>query len=149
MGETLTLRPATLEDADLILAWRNDPETRRASHNTVKIQADEHNAWFSTVLKNPDRKLYIAEEQGMAVGSVRADLSQGVWELSWTVSPDARGRGIAKRMVALLANQIADPVRAEVKADNIASIRVAEYAGMKFQQDVDGVRHYRRDSLDG
>ena len=147
MSETITLRSATIEDADVLLEWRNDPETRKASHNTAEVQRDEHISWLSRTLMNPNRKLLVAEENGGPVGTVRADYSEGVWELSWTVSPKARGRGVAKRMVALLAHKISEPIRAEVKAGNTTSARIAEYAGMEFDRETDGVRHYRRGVL--
>jgi len=145
MNDETTLKPATMDDADLLLAWRNDPATRQASHTTDPVQRSEHREWLSCSLGNPNRRLYLAEEGGMPVGTVRADFADGVWELSWTVAPSARGRGVAKRMVAALADTIADPIRAEVKATNAASARIAEHAGMHFDRESDGILHYRRD----
>jgi len=147
MNETITLRPATMEDADTLLEWRNDPDTRKASHNTAEVQRSDHVSWLSRTLGNPDRRLYVAEGNGEPVGTVRADFSDGVWELSWTVSPRARGRGVAKRMVALLANEIPEPIRAEVKTGNTSSARIAEHAGMVFQREIDGILHYKREAL--
>lgn len=147
MSETVSLRPATIQDADLLLEWRNDLATRKASHNTAEVQRDEHISWLSRTVGNSNRRLYVAEEKGVSVGTVRADLSEGVWELSWTVAPGARGRGIAKRMVAVLAHQISEGIRAEVKAGNIASARIAEHAGMEFERETDGILHYKRAAL--
>jgi len=147
MSERMKLRPVTIEDADLLLEWRNDPQTRMASHNTEEVKRDEHISWLTRSLDNPSRRLFIAEEDGVPVGTVRADYSDGVYELSWTVAPNARGRGVGKRMVALLANQITEPIRAEVKVGNEASIRIAEYAGMEYDREDNGVLHYRRAAL--
>jgi RimJ/RimL family protein N-acetyltransferase len=147
MSESIRLRPATIQDADLLLEWRNDPETRKASHNTAEVRRDEHVSWLTRAINNPNQRLLIAEENGTAVGTVRADFSEGVWVLSWTVAPIERGRGVARRMVALLAHQISAPIRAEVKAGNIASARIAEHAGMEFDREADGVLHYRRAAL--
>ena len=147
MKETITLRPSTIEDADILLEWRNDPETRKASHNTTKVERSNHVSWLSGTLTNPDRRLYIAEENGDLVGTVRTDYAEGVWELSWTVSPRARGRGVAKRMVAILANEISEPIRAEVKTGNISSARIAENEDMVFEREIDGILHYRRAAL--
>lgn len=144
MSETITLRPATMGDARRLLAWRNDAKTRRAAHTTKEVQPDEHVGWLAEILGNPNRRLFIVEESGLAVGTVRADLSDGVWELSWTVGESARGRGVGKRMVALLVKQISAPVRAEVKRGNAASVRIAEYAGMRLEREADGVLHYMR-----
>lgn len=144
MNENISLRLATIQDTDLLLEWRNDPETRKACHNTAIVQREEHISWLSRTLDNPNRRLYIAEENSVPVGTVRADLSEGVWELTWMVSSSARGRGVAKRMVALLVHQIPEPVRAEVKAENIASARIAEHVGMEFERETDGILHYKK-----
>lgn len=134
-------------DAAILLEWRNDPSTRSASHNSDRVSHDEHVRWLSESLKNPNRRLLIAEHDGHPVGTVRADLADGTWELSWTVSPQARGRGIAKQMVSQLASQIADPVRAEVRVGNEASARIAELAGMTLEARIDDVLHYRRPAV--
>jgi len=146
MHETITLRPATIKDADMLLNWRNDPETRKASHSRSEVPNKEHLDWLSKAIGNANRRLLIAEENGNPVGTVRADFSQGAWELSWTVAPNARGQGVAKRMVTLFASEISEPIRAEVKIGNIASVRIAEHAGMAFDREVEGILHYTRDS---
>ncbi len=143
----MKLRPVTIEDADLLLKWRNDPQTRMASLNTEEVKTDEHVSWLRSSLDNPGRKLFIAEEDGVPVGTVRADYCDGVCKLSWTVAPSARGRGVGKRMVSLLASQITVPIRAEIKVENKASIRIAEYVGMECVREDNGVLHYRRAAL--
>ena len=142
--DTIRLRPATARDAELLLEWRNDPDTVNSSHQTRKIQREEHRSWLSRIIDTADRHLLVAEEKGSPVGTVRADLSGGVYELSWTVSPDARGRGVGKCIVALTAAQILEPIRAKIKSDNIASVRIAEHAGMVFEREVNGVLHFTR-----
>ena len=147
MSDRMRLRPVTIEDTDLLLVWRNDLQTRMASHITEEIKRDIHVSWLTRSLDNPSRRLFIAEEDGVPVGTVRADYSDGVYELSWIVAPHARGRGVGRRMVALLANQISEPIRAEVKVGNETSIRIAEYAGMQYDREDNGVLHYRRAAL--
>lgn len=147
INEPITLRSAIIQDADLLLEWRNDPLTRNASHNTAEVKIDEHISWLKKTLNNANRRLYIAEENGVPVGNVRADFSDGVYELSWTVAPQARGRGVGKQMVAILACQVSEPIRAEVKSGNIASAQIAKHAGMKFDREADGVNHFRRTAV--
>jgi RimJ/RimL family protein N-acetyltransferase len=147
MNDTITLRPASINDADMLLDWRNDPGTRTASHSISEVVKEEHIAWLTKVLSNNNRRLLVAEEDGAPVGTVRADFSEGVWELSWTVAPNSRGRGVAKRIVALLAQQISEPNRAEVKTGNTASARIAEHVGMAFNREVEGILHYSREAL--
>lgn len=141
----VTLRPATAEDAGLLLAWRNDPETRRTSRNTSVVGDDEHRAWLVRALADPTRRLYIAELFGQPAGTVRADRREDAWELSWTVAPDLRGRGLGKDMVVALASQIDGPLVAAIKPGNIASVRIAEAVGMKFEFEKEGALHFRRE----
>lgn len=143
----ISLRPATLDDADILLEWRNEAMTRRASHNTAEISREEHLVWLEATLSNSKRKLFIALEESTAVGVMRVDLYESDCELSWTVAPSARGRGVGKRMVALLASRIEVPIRAEVKIDNEASKRIAEYAGMTLVKEEKGVMNYERGPL--
>jgi RimJ/RimL family protein N-acetyltransferase len=144
MKKGLNLRPATLEDAETLFEWRNDPQVRAASHNQDEISFESHLAWLESSLTNPDRKLYIAEEDGVRVGTVRADLVEGAYALSWTVSPEWRGKGIGRRMVSLLVEQIKEPIQAEVKVENLASIKIAQTAGMKLDFTKDGITYFSR-----
>lgn len=144
MSNNITLRPAQAADAELLLEWRNDAETRSASHSSGAVSPTEHKQWLERQLKNPAMRLFIAESGGSAVGTVRAAATDGIWELSWTVAPGARGQGHAKAMVAALADDIDAPIRAEIKAGNMASVKVAEHAGMSFEQQHGDVLHYAR-----
>ena len=149
----LALRPATWADSARLLAWRNDPATRQASRNTAAVAVEEHERWLRGLLADASRTLWIAEERGTPVGSVRVDPcagsrgggEPGERELSWTVAPEARGRGVAKRMVTLAADRLTGVLRAAVRCDNPASARVAESVGLRPAGDAgDGFRLYRR-----
>ena len=132
----------------MLFKWRNDIDTRMASHTTEEVKLDKHIEWLKATLENKSRQLFVAEENGVAVGTVRTDYVNSVYELSWTVSPEDRGKGIGKRMVSLLANKINESIRAEVKKGNDASSRIAEYSGMKFvREDSSNVLHYQRDEI--
>jgi RimJ/RimL family protein N-acetyltransferase len=127
---SITLRPASFDDADLLLAWRNDPLSRLASRNTALVKQDEHRAWLSRTLASADHRLMIAEEHGGPAGVVRADrIAQG-WELSWTVAPEARGRGIGARMLVMFVEQLEGRLIAMIRKDNAASRRMASAAGL-------------------
>ena len=139
----MKLRRATMADAHMLLRWRNDPATRAASHNTDEVSLDGHLRWLAATLENPRRDLWIAEDDG-PVGTVRADHSDGVAELSWTVAPERRGHGVGSRMVSLAASQIDGPIRAEVKVGNEASRKIAESAGMTLEREEGGVLYFAR-----
>ena len=137
MGE-VRLRPATIADAQLLFAWRNDPLTRTQSIRTQPVEWESHLAWLAASLQNPDRQLFIAEqalpvEQATVVlGTVRADKMDEEYELSWTVAPEQRGNGWGRKMVAALIDQLPAGVayQAVVLNTNPVSQRIAAGLGM-------------------
>ena len=142
----LKLRAATESDARLLLEWRNDPLTRRSSKNDRPVAWEDHLRWLSDTLSRGDRRLMIAELDGISVGTVRLDLASDHCELSWTVSPSKRGLGIGKAMVALaIAEARAPTVVAQIKADNVASLRIAESCGFQRVSAERGMTYWRRD----
>jgi RimJ/RimL family protein N-acetyltransferase len=140
----MKIRRATIQDADLLLKWRNDPLTRKANHTTHKVQSEEHITWLTKILNNPNWKLMIAEEDGIPVGTVRMDYADGIYELSWTVAPEMRRRGIGKKMVSLVAQQIVSPIRAKIYTSNVASVKIAEYCGMSYDREENDFLYYYR-----
>jgi len=140
----MILRKVTFEDWKILLDWRNDIETRKNSHNMELVVEENHKKWLNSILTNENRQLFIALENEIPVGTVRADFDkQNIeYELSWTISPDFRGKGIGKIMVKILADRLQAKIRAEIKKGNIASVRIAEYAGMTFKKEENQVLHY-------
>lgn len=143
----LSFRQATMEDADLLFIWRNDPVTRLGSHSDAEFDFESHLSWLKSSLASQTRDLLIVEENGLPVGTVRIDYpAVGVAALSWTVAPEARGRGVGKRMVRLAVEMIPASciIRAEVKVENTASIKVAEAAGLGLIGQEKGVLYYEK-----
>ncbi len=146
MTDEILLRPARMDDSEILLAWRNDPAVRQASHDRSEIELQAHQIWLRESLENPDRMIFIVERDGVPVGTVRSDFDGETYELSWTVAPEVREQGIGKTMVALLAVQIEGPIRAEVRIGNVASVRIAEHVGMKLESVEEGIQHFRREA---
>lgn len=139
-GGGLTLRPAGLEDAPILLAWRNDPETRAACRNTGPVEAGEHAAWLAGLLGEPARRLYIVVAHGQPCGQVRLDPMGDGLELSWTIAPQHRKKGYARRAVSLVARAFSErTLTAWIRPENHASIRVAEAAGFRLAGTRDGL----------
>ena len=64
------LRPATDEDRDAMLVWRNHPQVREVSLTQHEIGADEHAAWWESTKTRSDRAVYIYERGGIPSGVV-------------------------------------------------------------------------------
>jgi RimJ/RimL family protein N-acetyltransferase len=127
----LTLRLVTDADAALLMDWRNDAATRSNSRSGEPVHPDQHNAWLSRVISSTDHVIRIAERRGVPVGVVRADRIEGGWELSWTVSPLSRGKGVGGRMLRTFAAGLDGRLAAVIRSDNHASRRIAETAGFR------------------
>lgn len=130
----LTTRAATPADSDRLLAWRNDPVTRRWSVNQDPVPQDVHRAWLAKALAT--RHLLIAEEAGTPVAVVRFDPSvPGEVEVSITLAPHARGRGLARPVLEAAHDHLTDTrVLARVHRDNTASRRLFASAGYRPTQ---------------
>jgi RimJ/RimL family protein N-acetyltransferase len=138
----IKFRLAKFQDADVLLRWRNDSQTRIASRNTKKISLKHHLEWLKDSLLAKNRKIFIVEYNKIPVGTIRADYSGNDTELSWTIAPEMRGKGIGKEMVKLFVTQMHGAIRAEIRVDNEASKRVAEHVGMHIEDKKNGFLIY-------
>lgn len=99
-GREVEVRPAGLDDARPLLEWRNDPVTRAVSRHHGVVALDDHLTWLRAALERPDRHLLVGSLDGLDVGTVRWDLEgDREWEVSITVAPEARGRGLAAALL--------------------------------------------------
>lgn len=143
-------RVATAADEDRLLAWRNAPDAVAMSASASPVAPADHRRWFERVLTGGPTRIWIAEEDGAAVGQVRVDVRTGVGEVSVTVAPEARGRGIAGFLLAELERRLAADVQvhrltARVRPDNEASVRVFDRAGFgRAGTDADGLLRLER-----
>jgi len=131
-----SLRPATEADEELLLGWRNEPETRRQSLHQAPISPEQHRRWFRDRLARPaECRIYIAEIECAPVGQARVDLTgEGRGEISVAVAAGFRGRGLGRALIAKATERAAaelgaGSVIAVVKKENAASLRAFEAAG--------------------
>lgn len=129
----MVLRPATMDDAETLFRWRNDPVTRENSISQNIVPWDNHVAWLSASLKRPDRTILIAGS--IPVGTVRFDTIGDITEMSWTIAPEARGKGVGFQMVSAASE--GKSLVAKILKHNIASQKIAEKAGFVMLKDSD------------
>ena len=130
----MELREATIDDAKFLFELRNDPETVKQSQNRSPVKWKDHVDWLLEILSPQKRRhLYVAVEAhddtafAVDVGTGRLDLlDDDVMELSITVAPGARGRGVAKRIISALKDQATEmgfPTQiAHVRENNVGSM---------------------------
>jgi len=132
-----TLREADERDRERLLAWRNDPLTRRWSRCSREVGDEEHVRWLRQTLSDSRTSLWLAECDGRPVGQVRVGPREGEdAEIHVALAPQARGQGFGSAvLVQAGARALADPgteqLHAHVKAENEASLRAFTAAGFQ------------------
>jgi L-amino acid N-acyltransferase YncA len=144
--QTLTMRRARLDDAERLLAWRNDVETRRASRNTDEVSLEQHMRWLEGSLSRKDRVLLIAEFQNEPV---RFDMRDDDYlEISITVAPEARSKRLGAECLREACNYVLahGPIgfHAAIRPDNAASVRIFKQCGFRDFGREDGFVLLRR-----
>lgn len=64
------LRPATDQDRDRVLVWRNHPEVRTVSLTQHVISRTEHERWWERAAADDTRQILIYERDGLPSGVV-------------------------------------------------------------------------------
>lgn len=131
----MQLRPAATDDCERLLEWANDPETRAASFHPEPIPPTVHRGWFEASLRGA-RRLYVIERDGIAAGVARLDsINAQEAEVSLTVAPGYRCRGIGKAALLALAETARSSgiseLLARIRKDNPHSQRTFERAGFE------------------
>ncbi len=133
---SVVLRPAEPGDEALLLAWANDPATRAASRVHDPITAADHHRWLERRLATPeDARIWIGERDGIPIGVVRFDRrARDSVEVSITVAPEARGRGLARPLLEAGVSAARDAfgpvtILADILPGNEASVRLFTAAG--------------------
>ncbi len=135
-GVELFLRPAQEKDSHLLWVWANDPGVRAAAFSSTPIPWEQHEAWFTSKMGDPDCHLLIAEDgQGRAIGQLRTDWrsSEDAY-IDVSVSSECRGEGYGRKLIGqgvnrVLAERRSARLHAFVKPENRASRRSFESAG--------------------
>lgn len=132
-SDGFVFRVASLADADVLFAWRNDLATRLNSIDATLISSEHHVAWLKSALQSDTRELLIFEKNGIPIGTVRFDKVAAGWELSWTIAPEFRGAGYGRKMVSLAVTQKPnDEILARIKPSNLASKRIVTGLGFRL-----------------
>ena len=70
------LRKTTIDDAKMILDWRNDEITRKNSFSKNVISMDEHVKWLTRKLADNSCMMFILVDSDEPVGSIRVDIQK-------------------------------------------------------------------------
>lgn len=145
------LRPATLEDAERLRAWRNQDRIRANMYSDHVIGAEEHIAWLTRTLASDTAHVLMFELSGRPVGMVgvsNIDRHNDRCEWAFYLGEEDAPRGSGAAMEYLALDVIFDEVRigklcCEVFAFNAGVVKMHGRFG--FRQEAHFVRHRRKD----
>lgn len=151
------LRIRALEDDDIndLFKWRNHPEVRKKSFNTLILSWNEHERWFKVKKEDPNTKIYLACRNEQKIGSIRFEDRGEAIKVSVMLNPDFLGKGLGSEVIKLGTERFIEeensdkPIHAEIKKDNIASFKAFQKAGYRESHVVyiwkgnDGNQHSR------
>lgn len=142
----ITLRLASMDDALLLLAWRNDQETRSQSISQDEISQVEHMSWLKRSLESKTRTIFIAEAHGQAIGTIRLDNKDNDQiELSWTIGREFRGKGYGRMILDTVCRQNDhQKLLATIRSENTASMSMAKKCGFLLKNESDGITYWER-----
>ena len=157
VNSPLRLRPALSIDMGLYFWWVNDPDVRRSSLQTGLISFEKHCRWFQARLSSDNALMYVlVDSDDLPVGQIRFERSESERNqalVSFSLDRLARGHGIAGCLLSLGLDAMRHQwgqkmcVVAEVKTENLASVRVFLRAGFReLLPSRKGVRCFVQDS---
>jgi len=145
---SLLLREADAADIELLLSFRNDPEVNRFMIHTNVEPESFRQRWLAVPTSETDFSC-VAELDGHVAAMGFLELVDGMGQpgmptrteglIGYIVDPRFAGRGVASDLARGLLAAAFDHlglrrVTAGCNADNAASVRVLEKAGMRREQ---------------
>lgn len=131
------LRPATLDDVKVLLAWRNNPVTIANSCLRKAANLNTYTNWLQRCLSGelPGRLIYIAENnQNIPLGTVKSIQQAECVEISYIIDPLFRGQSYGKLMVTTFVKECLKGSKLKAiikKGGNEASEAIAKSIGLK------------------
>ena len=97
------IRPIKLDDAELVLEWRNQEAVRINMYNHQIISLATHMKWFNSILQNESCHYFIYERNQIPLGVLAiSDIDKNNQKASWAFySGDITARGIGSEMEQL------------------------------------------------
>ena len=134
----IRLRAANDEDARLLWNWANDATVRAASFSSERISWAEHCDWMARKLSDERSQIWMAEEDGYPLGTVRAHRTiEHCADLGITIAPELRGQGLAPFVIRIAVERAIESwsvseFHAFIKPHNLSSRKAFESAGFQF-----------------
>ena len=129
----ITLRALTDDDLDALFVWESDPRAVQLAAFTRADPSDRgaFDAHKERIRNDPSATLLAIEDDGEFVGTVGSFTIDGRREVSYWISTERWGQGLATRSLALFLEQVEPtrPIYGRVADHNAGSAKVLARAG--------------------
>ena len=142
LEDEVTLRPATPRDADLLRFWRSEPTVRRFQPlndlPSSQLRSDLAHQRISDLYKGRGDKyqwvIQVGEQPAGWITLVIGNWEHGLAEVGYALSTPFQRRGIMKRAIQLLVDELfastqIERLEARCALDNVGSQKVLESTG--------------------
>ena len=140
-SERLTYRGITHNDAQRIVKWRNDPKNYENFLDPKPITLESHLSWFEIYLEDETRFDFMIFLKDVPIGTCGlSDITPDSCEANYMIGEvSSRGNGYAtetlKTLIDVAFNELqVEDVYCRILKHNVASVHVAEAAGMKCSE---------------
>lgn len=150
MEKKIIIRRGEMNDSKRIWEIRNHPAVKRLSNSTGDIIFEEHIAWFKNkYFGDGNNYLFVLEsDSGKVIGYCRYDLreTEECYTISIAIDCDYHGKGLG---YLLLKNSLSElpvknkPIAAEIKKNNIASVKIFKKSGFKKTKEDENNFYYK------
>ncbi len=132
-------RQVVSSDARLLYSWANDSIVRASSLDGRVISWPTHLDWFHRKLQNRFSRIFIYYHKNNPIGTIRFDLSNDGYKVSYLVDSSFRGKGFGKLIIFDAVERNFGKLMAEVKIDNFASNIIFRKAGFDLVKTKNGI----------
>ena len=128
------LREATMEDADILLHWRNDDDTRKWFFDENIVDRDIHVKYMNKLLTDDNITQCILLVDGIPAGTIKSTYCTRLdaFDLSYIIDNNFRGKKLGVIMMRLFSYGKTGKFICNTKCDNVPSINVALMSGFSF-----------------
>ena len=122
------------DDMERIFQWRNNPFLMKRSTTQVPVSWEEHRAWFTRALNNPDQLIFIVVQGDEPIGQVRFDRNNDRAVISVYLVEEKTGKGLGIEAIrqgtrAAFKEWNLTKVVACIRHDNVHATRAFAKAG--------------------
>ncbi len=121
-ADDVTLRRADLSDRERVYEYNFATDVRAVSGSQKPVSYSEHVRWFGRRIVEPASPIWIIEQYGEPVGTVRIDARMDAnARISIALAASSRGHGIGRKAIALACAKWCGAVVAEIHESNAPS----------------------------